>query len=379
MFLFGKKSKTYLGLDIGTSAIKLVELEKEEERYKLKAYGIFPMSEYLKHLGEQPRINPHKMLEEQVAEMIKQTIQAAKIKSRKVSLSIPVYSSFSTLIDLPPMPEKEIARAIPFEARKYVPIPTSEVVLDWSIVEKIKEGPKTEEIAKTEEEKVSPESSQILLVAVPKEVIAKYGRIVQLAGLELGALEAETFSLARSLVGNDKSSIVIVDTGARSSNISIIDKGYIRITHNLEVGGGELTRALSQRMNISFEKAEEMKKIGQDLSVSQKRNFEPGPTSQSSGFEIGEITHSVLDIIIVEVKKIINNYQIKYNRRVEKCILVGGGLVSAGLIDDFASKLGLEVSLGDPFARIIYLPILEPAIKEIGPCLAVAVGLAIRE
>ena len=383
MFLFKKKSKTRLGLDIGTSAIKLVELEQAEGRYKLKTYGIFPLTGYLNHLGEYLRIEPLKMPEPQLAEMIKKILREARTESREVCLSVPVYSSFSTLIDLPFMPAQEIAKAIPFEAKKYVPVPISEVILDWSVIKRVKSGVDRPSIDQTQtdilagsagqdksnnqpepEKKTDAQGIQILLVAVPKKTVTRYARVIQLTGLELKALEAETFSLARSLVGNDKSPIVIVDTGARSSNISIIDDGYIRVTHNLEVGGGELTRNLSQKMNISFEAAEEMKKT----------------TGGQSGQLVGrESVISVLDIIAAEIKKIVNHYQIKYNRRIEKCILAGGGVMVAGLLDYFSSKLGLEISLGSPFARIAYPSTLEPAIKELGLSLAVAAGLAMRE
>ena len=357
MFLFGKKSQLFLGLDIGTSAIKLVELEQGEGRYKLKTYGVYPLVEYFKHIEEQLWVEPSKLLDGQIAGTVKQLIKEANVQSKKVCLSIPVYSSFSTLIDLPPMPEKEISRAIPFEAKKYVPVPISEVVLDWSIIEK-----SAEQKPKVEEGRANSQGVQILLVAVPKAIIAKYAQIIQLAGLELKALEAETFSLARSLVGNDKSPIVVVDIVARSSNISIIDKGYIRIIHNLEKGGAELTRNLSQKLNINFEKAEEMKKIGQDSQLMAR-----------------EVIYSVLDVIVAEVKKIISHYQIRYSRRIEKCILAGAGATINGLSDYFSSKLGLEISLGNPFARVVYPALLEPAIKELGPSLAVAVGLAMRE
>jgi type IV pilus assembly protein PilM len=357
MFLFKKKPKIHLGIDIGTSAIKLVELEKKEERYQLKTYGIFPITEYLKHLHQRVHLETPKLSDEQIAEMIKRTIQEAKAEARTVCLSVPVYSSFSTLINLPPMSEKEVSAAIPFEAKKYIPVPISEVILDWSIIRKT-EGQTSE----TKEERTKSEGRQILLVAVPKDVVAKYTRIAQLANLRLRAIEAETFSLARCLVGNDKSAIVLVDTGARSSNISIIDQGYVRVTHNLEIGGTELTERISQNMNISLEEAEELKKTG-----------------QAQKFELEEITHSVLDIIINEIKKIVNHYQTKYNRKIEKCILVGGGIGLPGLVDYFTPKLGLEVSIGNPFARVVYLSILEPVIKELGPSLAVATGLAMRE
>jgi len=119
MFLFKKKPKSYLGIDIGASAIKLVELEKEEQRYKLKNYGIFSLKDYLKESWYQIPSVSRKLTNEELAGIIKKTIKEAKIISNQAYFSLPVYSSFSTLIDFPNLSEKEIEAAIPFEAKKY--------------------------------------------------------------------------------------------------------------------------------------------------------------------------------------------------------------------------------------------------------------------
>jgi type IV pilus assembly protein PilM len=352
MFLFKKKPRSCLGIDIGASAVKLVELEKEEGRHKLINYAIFSLEEYLKQRKNQVDSESLKISNQEMAEIIKEMLKEAKIKSRDVYLSAPVYSSFYTLIDFSNMPEKEIEAAIPFEARKYVPVPISEVILDWSIVS----PPSNQNI------------KQVLLIAVPKKIINDYKQIVRLAGLNLKGIEGETFSLTRALIGNDKSVIILIDNGARSINISIIDDSYIRVTHNLEMGGRKITKTIAQQMNFSFDKAEELKK---SLSGSQPVD---GKISQ-----LGEIIHSSLGVIVIEIKKIIDSYQNKYNRKIEKCILVGGGIRLFGFSDSLVNKLGLDVSVGDPFVRIIYPPLLKSILKELGPSLAVAVGLAMRE
>lgn len=348
MALFKKKSKTNLGIDIGASAIKLVELESVKERYVLKTYGVFPFSEYGASQGEDFYATLPKLLDEHIVEMLKKLMQLTAVEATAARVSIPVYSSFSTLIDLPQMPEKEIASAIPYEAKKYIPVPLADVILDWSIIEK----PAPD----------SPDKNiQILLVAVLKEVIEKYSRIVQSAGLGIQFMEAETFSLARSLVGNDKSAIVMADIGARSTTISIVDRGFIRISHNLEIGGVELTKRISEKMKLTPEKAEVLKK------------------SRETWPELEEVFFSVLDRTIKEINKITNLYQAKYNRSVEKYIVCGGGANLFGLIDFFASQLAAEVTLGNPFARIVYPPMIQPIIKDIALPLAVAAGLAMRE
>ena len=351
MFLFKGKPKNYLGIDISASAIKLVELEKEEGRHKLKNYGIFSLKEYFKQEWYQIFSGSRKLTSKEIAEIITKTIKEAKITSRQVYLSLPVYSSFSTLIDLPTMSEKEIEAAIPFEAKKYVPVPISEVVLDWSIVES---PPQQKEL-------------QVLLIAVPKEIINNYQQAIQLAGLNLSALEEEIFSLSRALVGNDKSTIILIDAGVRSISIGIVDGGYIRVISNLEMGGIKLDRTISQQMGFSLEEAEKLKKDFSDNQLTNEQNS-----------QLKEIIHSVLNMVIFEIKKLIDSYQNKYKRKIEKCILVGGSIQVPGFIEHFVNKLGLEVSLGDPFSRVIYPPLLKPIIKEIGPSLSVAVGLAMR-
>lgn len=352
MFLFKKKPKSYLGVDIGASAIKIVELEKEEGRHKLKNYAIFSLKEYLKESWYQTPSESRKLPNEELAEIVKETVKEAKVISQAAYFSLPVYSSFSTLIDFPTMSEKEIETAIPFEAKKYVPVPITEVVLDWSIIDPLSEQ----------------KGLQVLLMAVPKKIINRYREVIQLSGLNLSALESEIFSLSRALVGNDKSTVILIDVGARSVSLGIVDGGYIRVIGNLEMGGLKLTKTISQQMNLSLGEAEKLK---QSLSAKQAAN------QQSA--QLKEIIHSVLNAVIFEIKKVVDSYQNKYNRKVEKCILVGGGVQVPGFVEYFISKLGLEVSLGNPFARVIYPPLLEPIIKELGPSLTVAVGLAMRE
>lgn len=352
MFLFKKKPKSLLGVDVGASAIKLVELSKDEGRRKLTNYAIIPLTEYIERIGSQSDSEFPKASNKEIAEAIKKAIKEAKIESRDAFFSVPVYSSFSTLIDFPNMPEKEIIAAIPFEAKKHIPVPVSEVVLDWSIINSLGERP----------------ISQVLLVAVPKKVISNYKEISELADLTFCGLEEETFSLSRALVGNDKSIVILIDVGARSISTSIVDGGYVRIIHNLEMGGARMTEVIARQMNLSLTHAEAVKK---NMSIS--------PTTDGQESRLRGIGYSTLGAIIVEVRKIIDSYQNKYGRKVEKCILAGDGIRLAGFADYLTNKLTLDVSLGNPFARTVYPPKITPILKEIGPSLAVATGLAMRE
>jgi len=346
-FNFFKQSSFSLGIDLGTSAIKLVELEKKENRLHLKTYGIFPLGQHLEYLTEETYVKVLKIPDKELAGMIKKLLKEAQVVSREANFSIPVYSSFSITINLPIMPVTELESAVPLEAKKYIPVPIDDVVLDWSIIDRDEKNKQYE----------------ILLVAVPKEIINRYHRIAGLAGLKVKSLEMESFSLVRAIVGNDKSPILLVDSGARSTNISIVDGGFIRLTQNLEIAGVEITQTIAERLKIDIREAERIKK---DKEAIRKHNLEP-------------VIQPVLDSMILKINQIIRRYQAKSNRRIEKCILVGGAIELINWQERFANKLNLDISVGNPFARVVYPEIINPILKEIAPALAVAVGLAMRQ
>lgn len=341
--LFEKKQKEYLGLDIGDSVIKVVELEKDKERYTLKNYAWVPIQEYLQEIKSDSNPSSDKAL----ADITKSLIEVGGFKKKPIAISVPVYSMFSTVIEMPIMSSKEIDSAIPFEAKKHIPVPIQDVVLDWSIIGKTTD-------------KEENQLNQILLVAVLKEAIRKYDRVVQVAGLTIGSLEAETFSLARSLIGNDKTPIMIIDVGSKASNISIVDNGIMQLTRNLAVNGQSISQKIAKELNISIEEAEQKKK------------------DKNSWPEIKNIVNQVFEEIIQEGVRLSGEYQKKTKRKLEKCILSGGSVNFPDLVDLFNAKMPMDTSLGNPFARVAYPKELAPIIKEAGPSLAVAVGLAMK-
>jgi len=325
-WIFGKSSSASLGIDLGSSSIKIVELSKKEERSFLTNYAIA-------QVGEEMIFNIGEMKDEEIAKILKDLIKKAKISSRRACLSLSVEKTFSTVINLPAMPEKELAAAVPFEAQKYVPLPMDEVVLDWDIisvsngvVEKSSKGA-TDSVISGASEKRSENDNitniQILLLAVPKEIINRLTKIATLAGLELVSLEQEAFSLTRSLIGNDKSSYVLVDLGRKGTDLIIVDQGFIKMSHNLDSANKE--------------------------------------------------------IILMELDRIVNIFQMRYNKKVGQCLLAGGRAKEKELFDFLSAKLKISVKIGDPFARVEKDQRLTTALKDLGPQFAVAVGLAMRE
>lgn len=299
-----------LGIDIGTNILKIVELKKEKERIKLENYGLaFPLIE-----SNVKDFKTSALSDKELADLIKQVLKDAKIKIRRAIISLPIVSSFSVLIDLPFLSEKELSAAIPFEARKYIPIPIEEVILDWSVIRKTKK--------KTEGE----DKLQVLVVAVPNEIINKYAQVAKLAGLDVLSFEQEAFSLSRVLIGNDPKTYLLVDIGSRGSSVIVVESGFVVESYAIE-------------------------------------------TKDSPS-------------ICEAIKKVVDIYKKRYNKNIENCILTGGNAVINDklLLQDLSVCLtGMEIIIGNPFARVIYPVQLEAGLKKLGPSLAVAVGLAMRE
>lgn len=316
--------------------------------------------------------------EKQISDMLHQLMIATKATAKDAVFSIPVFSSFVTLIDMPMMSLKELAGSIEFEARKYVPIPTNEVQFSWSVVEKPDENiaQKTNNQEKFQmpfagnsfpQAGLKSDSMQVLLVAVPNDVVAKYKSIAKRIGINAD-LEIETFSIARSLIKkgiDDGGVVIIVDIGGRSTEICVVDRGLLRLSHNFEASGASITKAISISANINIKSAEEFKmKKGLKLSVPEK--------------PILDSMLPLIDMIVFEIERTNINYQQRTGRKAQKIILAGGTSSLPGLVDYLSNQLGIMVAIADPFSNLSSPAILSKTLREIGPTFSVAVGLAER-
>ncbi|HOK35464.1 MAG TPA: type IV pilus assembly protein PilM [Candidatus Pacearchaeota archaeon] len=348
-----RKSPSILGIDIGTASVKIVELQKDGKVIKLKNYGEYQSPVFKNELISTEN-NFLNFSEDRIVNIIKKIIQEAKIETREANFSLPVFSSFFTVIDLPSMEPEEIPEAVRFQANQYIPVPVSEVVLDWTIIE-------GKELSQNDKIK-------ILLVAVPKEIIEKYANIGKDLGLVVKFLEMENFAQVRALVGQDKSPVLLVDIGGKVTSINIVDEGFIRLCSSVEVSSFSFIRSLSERLSISFERAEALQK-------------EKGLKKEVGGIAASALT-PVVDKIIFGIERAMNTY-VSHNpkREIQKIILSGGTAKMPGLTDYISSKLKKETIIGNPFlsGNIDFPPVLKSVIEEIGPSFSTAVGLALRE
>ncbi|HCI05650.1 TPA: hypothetical protein DEX28_02790 [Patescibacteria group bacterium] len=340
-----------LGIDIGTTTIKAVELVKEDGAISLKNYGIMENFGHLERDNAAIQSSSLKIVDEMTAMLLKELLKQMGPTVKEAVFSLPAFSSFVTVMDLPGVDEKEFAQAIPYEARQYVPIPLSEVVLDWKILSPLPGS--------------LPNRTQVLLIAVSQDVVNKYYRIAELAGLKLKALELESVSAARAVVSSDPTTTVVVDVGSRATSISVVDEKDVRMTHDIDTAGNDLTMAIARGMNLSPIKAEEIKK-NYGILATKDHQYLPS------------LLTPLLDLIISEIQKTMKRYADKNRREVKKAVLCGGGVLPPGIREYFERELKMKTELGNPFAKVSYPTSLEPVLKSINSQFSSCVGVALK-
>ena len=353
--LFPKK---FLGIDIGTSFIKIVEVSRFGYRKKLENYGELSA----KVLYEKPFRNFENSTlsfsTEDTARAISAILKEAKIKTRQAIFSIPDFSTFFTNFDLPPMTKKELPQAVRYEAKQHVPLPLEEVTLDWQVIDgKVSEREKTK--------------LKILLATVPNEVINQYRQIAKLAEVQLLSLEAEVFGLLRSLINQDeKGNIAIIDIGAQSTTCNIIKKRNLYLSYSFDMSGNDLTKTISKALSTDYQSAEDLKKkygiSGQDIIEDRVKE------------DVKQVLIPLIDVIIREVEQIFSNFSQKEGSGIDKIILAGGTALMPGLKEYLSESFKKEIEIANPFSDIFYPPILENSLKQMGPSYAIALGIALR-
>lgn len=337
----------YLGIDIGDSSLKMVELKKKNKKIYLSNYAF---SENVSGVNFTKIENVNYL-----AQAILKVKAEAGIKARRVTVSLPTFSVFSSIISLPPTERKNMDAAVAEEAKKVIPLPLEEMILDWKLVPDSGDAE-------------GKDGMRVFLTGSPKKLVRRYIEIFRLAKLDLASLETETFSLVRALMGNDPSTVMIVEIGANSTDLSVVQESIPVLNRSLEICGNTVTTALADKLGLSFAQAEQFKF---DLSAS---------LSDSSKEELPQLIIKTLAPVIHEIEYMREFFQgTGKGKKIEKIILSGGGALLMNLADYLSRHLNLQVVIGDPFNRLVYPAEMKPIISEVGPKLAVAAGLALRE
>jgi type IV pilus assembly protein PilM len=204
---------------------------------------------------------------------------------------------------------------------------------------------------------------KVLLVAAPKKDIEHYDRLVSGTKLEVSAIELETFSITRALVGEDTGTFLIIDIGSRATNMILVEKGVVRVNRNIDAGGNEITIAISDSMSISRQRAEIFKRGEKDFLNTTESSF----------------IVPVLELIIGESRRILSAYLEKNkDLRIDNIFLSGGSANMKGMEQHFSNALAQPVTIGNPWRRISVKPEATELVKSLGTSFSVALGLALR-
>ena len=350
-----------IGIDIGSSSIKVVEIKKKDGKAVLVTYGMIGLGPYADlDIGRVTNLPVEKTVE-----ALNETLKQSGTTTKSGAIAIPVQSSLLFTIEIPSNIKKgDMDSVVATEARRYIPVPITEVSLDWFLL------PKKETTFLEENSKDSALSSvaktEVLVVAIQNDAILKYRSIVDECKLETSFFEIEVFSSIRSNFEHELSLVLLMDFGASRTKLSIVEFGTVKSFHIISRGGADITESISKSLSISFIEAEKM-----------KREF--GLYNNPNEKSLADIIKIHTDYIFSETDNVLLGYEKKYNRTVSKIILTGGGAVLKGIKEVAENNFKAEVEIGRPFSKVGSPLFLDKVLESIGPEFAVAMGLALRK
>jgi type IV pilus assembly protein PilM len=361
--LFKKQELSVLGIDIGSSAIKIVQLKKQGSKAILETYGELALGPYTgAEIGQATNLPVEKIVEA-LSDLMNE--KEVNITTRNCGIAIPFRSSLMSLIEMPTTDPKQLAQMVPIEARKYIPVPITEVALDWTVIPK--DEYEFNDAVDEDPVKVAPTNkADVLVIAIHNDIITSYQQIIEKAAINASFFEVEIFSTMRAVLDQNATPVMMLDMGASSTKLYIVEKGIVRTSHTINKGAQDVTVTLSKSMEITVQKAEIVKREQGLLGTYEDRPLKG-------------IMSVTLDYIFTEANRVLLTYERKTNKNISKVILVGGGAALKGLAAVAQESFDTEVVAGDPFSKVQTPAFLEDVLKSTGPEFAVAVGVAIRK
>jgi type IV pilus assembly protein PilM len=349
--LFGKK-KGLVGLDIGSSAVKAVELKaggKGGDEFQLLNIGIEP-------LPPEAIVDGAIMDAGAVIDAIQRLFQTQKIKTGDVATGVSGNAVIVKKISLPQMSQEELAESIHWEAEQYIPFDIQDVALDYEVIEGGGGGG----------------NMDVLLVAVKKDKISDYTSAISQAGKNAAVVDVDVFALQNCYevnYGIDPGRVVaLLNVGASIMNINIIKGGTSIFNRDIAVGGNQYTDAIQKDLNLAFDQAEALKK-GERVNGAAPENLHP-------------ILQVVSENIAMEIQKTFDFFRATSSEdRIDRIFLAGGASKVQGLRDLLSERFEAGVEMLNPFNSVTYNPRdFDPDfINDVAPSAAIAVGLAARK
>lgn len=419
MRLFRRRPNVGIGIDLGTASIKVVELARGKRGLSLTTYAV----------ARQPNLLLDGTAPDSVARaavLLRAMFQRARVSHGDIVTALPILSVFSTVLDVPQMPERELSSAVTFMAKNYVPSPLNEVVLAWSPIaspegaessETLERAPRTSEwpaslaIGTSEVPLPSPGTTggtgkqgghapspddasasgrapnlasrrahaldtrktlEVFLTAAPRDLVGRYAELFERLGRHLSTLEVESFPLARSLIREDRRPVLLVDLGEQTTSFSVVERGYLRLNQAIDIGGEAFTNAIMNKLSLSWEQAEQRKRA-EGLGSSVRAG-----TASDAGSPVAAVLRPLVMDVITRAEVVRRLYERKQGHALVAVQLIGGGAWMPQLASFWTSVTGLPCEVGNPWRGISAPPPLVDHLRRLGPSLAVAVGLALR-
>jgi len=341
--ILGSKSE-FFGLDIGTTAVRLVQLHDAGGQRSLVKYAYIPLENTIS-------LSEAKADQQKLAQAIKQLVDRAHVSTRNVAVGIPSNRVFTSVADVERLPANELAKSIRYQADSLIPTPLSESKIDWTL---IGDSPAD----KTKQE--------ILLTSVPNKFVEERLDMLESIGLNVIAFEPDNLAMARALAMPDAAAQLLLDVGRRSTDLVVILNGSPHLTRSVPTGVEAIVRAATQNLNIDEKQAEQFV-------------FKFGLSKDKLEGQVFHAITSTIDLLTTEVEKSIKFFQTRYvGSRIEKIIVTGGASVIPEFPLYLANKFGLNVEIGNAWRNVSYSRDRQNELLAISNQFGVAVGLAER-
>jgi type IV pilus assembly protein PilM len=346
-------SKSIVGLDVGSSSVKAVELSTKGKgnTFELTHLGVAP-------LPSEAIVQGAFLNSGAIADALREAMEQAKIKTKQVAAAVCGHSVIVKKVSLPAMTREELDEQIRWEAEQYIPFDVNEVNLDFQILDS----------GGTEGQ------MEVLLVAAKKDLIDDYVQVINEAGLTPAAIDVAAFAVQNSFEANydvkPEEVVALVNIGAQVVNINIVVNGAPSFTRDITTAGNQYTEEIQKTLSISFEEAERIKLGGKRSEDSQ----EVVPQ------EVEQAMQTVTETVIGEISRSLDFFAATTaDARIERVLLAGGGAKVSGFADSFHERTNLPVEILNPLARMLPSSKFDPEfIDEVAPSLGVGVGLALR-
>jgi len=346
---FGKNSNDasrVVGIDIGSSSIKVVEVQERDEVLTLTTYGEIQLGPYAsKEIGQSVVLDTKN---EQQA--LVDILRESAVKATNAVFAMPLASSFVTTINFEAGPEEDLSSRVRVESRKYIPVPISEVTLDW---------------AEIEVENRDSLARSVLVAAIQNDALSRFKVLMQFVNLKEPPTEIECFSAIRGVYREDEDNIALIDIGAISTKMYIAKQGLLQRMHRVRAGGALATKRIASSLELTFEQAEIL-----------KRN---STVDDDKFLDIQKFHHGSYDRVWQEFNQVIHEYEKVLNVEITKVYLTGGGSLFPTLPEALGESLQKQVVHVNSFDKVAYPAFMEDIITELGPTFHVALGSALRK